>query len=148
MLSGKADVPQRAGQGRKLVERPSELGHSLEQSRALQGSLSRFSPEGRSLLNQASRFRPNLQDVRSELLGWLARENREVLRLLAILYFSKSFGSHAALEQLAYRRCSARHPLCKTPRINDPQLCVCEHDLEPFASIEFTHLTPREKSTP
>jgi hypothetical protein len=90
---------------------------------------------------------PALQDVRSELLGWVARENREVLGLLAILYFSKSFGRHAALEQLAYRRCSARHPFCKTPRINDPQLCVCEHDLEPFASIEFTHLTPPVKKS-
>ncbi|MGC1663090.1 MAG: hypothetical protein WA773_07075, partial [Bradyrhizobium sp.] len=69
------------------------------------------------------------------------RKNREVLRLLAVSDFQKSFGGHAALEQFPYGRCPARHPLGKTPGIDDPQFCVGQHDLEPFASIEFAHLT-------
>ena len=80
-------------------------------------------------------------DLAGELLGCFAGENGEVLGFLAVLDFPKSLGSKAALEQLAYCGRPARHPLCKPPRINDPQLLMHQHDLQPLA-------LPREPLTP
>src|SRR5258706_13989162 len=42
----------------------------------------------------------------------------------SVPHLSKSLGSKAALEQLAYCSCPARHPLCKPPSINDPQFLL------------------------
>src|SRR5258706_14901924 len=58
----------------------------------------------------------------------------------SVPHLSKSLGSKAALEQLAYCSCPARHPLCKPPSINDPQFLMRQHDLEPLTSTEFAHL--------
>ena len=58
----------------------------------------------------------------------------------SVPHLSKSLGSKAALEQLTYCSCPARHPLCKPPSINDPQFLMRQHDLEPLTSTEFAHL--------
>ena len=87
-------------------------------------------------------------DLASGLFGCFVGENREVLGFLTILDFSKPLGSEAALEQLAYCGCPARHPVCKPPCVNDPQLLMHQHDLQPLASIEIAHLAlPRESLT-
>ena len=80
-------------------------------------------------------------ELSRELLGWLFRENREILRLLAVQDFRKSLGGKAALEQFPYRRRPARHPLCKTPGVDGPKFFLHEHNLESFASIKLTHST-------
>ena len=76
-----------------------------------------------------------------ELLGCPVRENGEVLGLLAVL---TSPNPSAAMPRLSNSRIAAallgirfakRH--VSTIRSS----CVREHDLEPLASIEFTHLT-------
>jgi hypothetical protein len=82
--------------------------------------------------------------IARELLGWFVREDRKVLRLLAVLDISKSLGSHAALQQLTYCSGPAWHPFGKAPRINDSEFLRHQHDLEPLASTEFTHLTTLE----
>jgi hypothetical protein len=115
--------------GKPRFAEPSGIGGLLQVLKSQRGQLGLSRPLMRT------------EELAGELLGYVIGENREVLRLLAILCFRKSFRSHAALEQLPDCRCPARHPLCKTPRINEPQFCGREHDLEPFASIEFTHLT-------
>src|ERR1700692_1905506 len=83
---------------------------------------------------------PNFEPA-SDLFGSSVRENREVLGLLAVLDFPKSFGSKPPLEQLPYGRRSARHPFCKAPCINGPKFLGREHDLKAFTSIDFTHPT-------
>lgn len=66
-------------------------------------------------------------------------KNGEVLGLLPILSFQKSFASKAALEQFPYCLRSAWHPLRKTPRIDGPEFRRRQHDLEAFASTKLTH---------
>jgi hypothetical protein len=83
----------------------------------------------------------------SRLLGRLIRKDGEILRPLTVLDFTESLGSDAALEQFAYRCCPARHSLCKSLGIDDPQFLVREHDLKPLASVEFTHV-PLAEPTP
>jgi len=78
------------------------------------------------------------------LLGCFFRQDREILRSLTILDFTEALSSDAALEQLAYGGCPARHSPCKSPSVNDPQFLVREHDLKPLASVEFTHVPLRE----
>src|SRR5436190_8853238 len=82
----------------------------------------------------------------SRLLGCLVRQDGEILRPLTVLDFTESLGSDAALEQLSYGGCPARHSLCKSPGVNDPQFLGGEHDVEPLASVDFTHVPLREPS--
>ncbi|HZE51751.1 MAG TPA: hypothetical protein VE111_00515 [Bradyrhizobium sp.] len=82
-----------------------------------------------------------LLELWRKLLGWLFRENREILRLLAVQDLHKSLSGKAALEQFPYRRRAARHPLCKTPSVDGPKFFLHEHNLESFASIKLTHST-------
>jgi hypothetical protein len=81
------------------------------------------------------------------LLGRIIRHDGEILRPLTVLDFIEALGAYAALEQLTYGCCAARHSPCKSPSVNDPQFLWREHDLKPLAPVEFTHVPLREPST-
>ncbi len=70
---------------------------------------------------------------------WLAlfRENRKVLGHL--IGVQKSFGGKPALQQVPYRRGSARHAVLKTPRIDGAEFASRQHDLKAIAPTKLTH---------
>ncbi|MBO4220954.1 hypothetical protein [Bradyrhizobium neotropicale] len=79
--------------------------------------------------------------LKPELLGSFIWHNGKILRPLAVYGFRKSFGGQAPFEQLSDCGGPARHPLCESPRIDDPQFRWRQHNLEPLGPVELTHLT-------